>query len=697
VERASKLLVLASLCGALALTAYVGQVMRPGLVMTFAATFAAGFLAASAWSGALGALLASAYLAPAAIAAISGGRYPIEYQTIWTAAVVGAIFGANGTGSWNLPPRWRVPLVGWALVVAVTWPLVVARETDFNIAQLTSVALPSSSYGLRTPTTVLLILEASITLLVSIVWLDWLFAAFARGPDRAFERRVLEPVLVGGAAASAIAVYQLFGDIKFLNPDFSSFGRASGTLMDANAYGAIAAVCAGAIAAWAVTPQAAKGAATTDGGRRRISRRAVAPAGIALMLAGVWASGSKTSLVAVIIVLAFVGHAWFRAGHGAASHRRRGAVAIGVGAGAVALLIVMSALRPQTVLGATQRLWWIVPAPSGPSIRQTLHSMWDRDGYGAAAARMFRQTPIFGVGIGSFPILTSDYGQSRFGGPLLPDNAQNWIRHQLTELGILGSLGWLGWGCAFGWFMATMKPPPEHRARTAIIRGILVAIAIVSLVGMPTQNAALALTLWTLVFWYAVPVPAHPEPVGSKTPQPASVSWKYWAIAALLIAVYAGGTWRLATTTLRVPMRARQFGWPYDYGFNLTEPDGRGGQYRWAQRRAVAVVPASSPIVKLTLWSNRHDIGVNPVRARAWHDDRLVLDRVLRDINPVTTYLVIRDPPPWFMLTTEVDRAIMPKRLGGHDDRESELAVEWSFLDALPSGADVTAWAATRF
>src|SRR5262249_33126019 len=201
------------------------------------------------------------------------------------------------------------------------------------------------------------------------------------------------------------------------------------------------------------------------------------------------------------------------------------------------------------------------------------------------ASRMLRQTPLFGVGVGSFPILVSDYGVSRFGGPLLPDNAQNWMRHQLTELGVLGSIGWLTWACAFGWLLTTARPVRDRALPAAIIRGVLMAVAIVSLVGMPTQNATLAIMMWTFVFWYVAQIsPASPS--SSHDP----VSRRYWALGAVLVAIYVGGTWSLATGRLRVPMRARHFGWAYDYGFYFTGQNVRGGsEYRWAHGRAVAV------------------------------------------------------------------------------------------------------------
>ena len=63
---------------------------------------------------------------------------------------------------------------------------------------------------------------------------------------------------------------------------------------------------------------------------------------------------------------------------------------------------------------------------------------------------MIGEHPLLGVGVGSFHLLTADYGAlTGYEGHLVPDNAQNWFRHQLAEFGILGGLGWITWVAMF--------------------------------------------------------------------------------------------------------------------------------------------------------------------------------------------------------------------------------------------------------
>src|SRR5712692_5420049 len=140
-----------SLAAALVLTAVVGSSMRSELPSLFATTFVAGFLLGAILPDGIVAVLACAYLVPAVVLACVG-TYPAEYHTLWVVALFGAVLPQSARRPWMLPSPWRVPFVGWAVAIAVTWPLIVAREVDFNAAQLTSFSLSTSAFGIRTPT-----------------------------------------------------------------------------------------------------------------------------------------------------------------------------------------------------------------------------------------------------------------------------------------------------------------------------------------------------------------------------------------------------------------------------------------------------------------------------------------------------------------------------------------------------------------
>ena len=63
--------------------------------------------------------------------------------------------------------------------------------------------------------------------------------------------------------------------------------------------------------------------------------------------------------------------------------------------------------------------------------------LWERFGYGPAAIQMVNEHPIDGVGVGTFHSLSHDFGKIARSHHRQPDNAQNWFRHNIAELGIV--------------------------------------------------------------------------------------------------------------------------------------------------------------------------------------------------------------------------------------------------------------------
>src|SRR6185503_17600278 len=108
---------------------------------------------------------------------------------------------------------------------------------------------------------------------------------------RRFQRSLVMPLLAGGSIACAVAAYQLFGDITFLNTGWAQFHRTAATMMDANGFGIAAMLCGSGFLA------------CLDRDRDRPWNIAML-GGFALSLVGTWASGSKTALVAEMIALA---------------------------------------------------------------------------------------------------------------------------------------------------------------------------------------------------------------------------------------------------------------------------------------------------------------------------------------------------------------------------------------------------------
>jgi hypothetical protein len=313
--------------------------------------------------------------------------------------------------------------------------------------------------------------------------------------------------------------------------------------------------------------------------------------------------------------------------------------------------------------------------------RLTLAELWNRDGYGLNAAQMIREFPAFGVGVGSFHHLVLDYSRMPGGGGPIPiDNAQNWLRHQLVEFGLVGSVGWIVGVVVFGWFALSSRGIGPARQAAGSVRGMLVAIALVSMVGMPTQNVAVALTFWTLAFWFLLLAG------GTSSASSGPTSMPTWIALWLVVAASVAGTAYTARHELRVPARAARFGWPYSYGWYEPESSGEGRQFRWARQHAVAVIEAPKPWMKLTVSVNHPDVAQEPVEVSVWRDGDEVIRTSLKDNQPVTEYVSVPDGHPRIVLETRVSRVLRPADIGVPDPRELGLMVQWEFVDAPASG-----------
>ena len=134
----------------------------------------------------------------------------------------------------------------------------------------------------------------------------------------------------------------------------------------------------------------------------------------------------------------------------------------------------------------------MLPGAGGQSARAALAELWNRNGYGAAATYLIERFPLAGIGIGGFHL---------FGPPLTPigvlppDNAQNWLRHQVVEMGILGSLGWVLFAGVFGIFV--VRPWRGVEARVNHLRGIVLAFAAISLFGLLVAGM-----MWAILQWH---------------------------------------------------------------------------------------------------------------------------------------------------------------------------------------------------
>jgi hypothetical protein len=325
--------------------------------------------------------------------------------------------------------------------------------------------------------------------------------------------------------------------------------------------------------------------------------------------------------------------------------------------------------------------WTYIPFYGDKGIKGSINELlWERFGYGPAAIEMIKEHPIDGVGVGVFHALSTDFGKVAGYTIPQPDNAQNWWRHQLAELGLAGSIPLLVWCWICGALMFSRHRAGD-RLSIGLLRGILIGFAIASMFGMPAQSIAIVLTFWSFAFWlWLERTPESETTVQFQWPRNAVIA------AAVLIAVHAGITTVDAFGDLRPHNRAQRWDWYYRYGFFTNDRDGTdlepdpGGNpigRRWTMKDSLAVIRVKGTVLKFVAWIDHPDADAKPVHARVWADSKLVFEGDLRraplmlDIpaTPGKTHMVIE---------TAIDRTWRPSDTGSRDRRELGLSIrDW--------------------
>jgi O-antigen ligase len=659
-DRATKLVVFAWCCAALATIVYFSRAPWPSLPTLAVASFAGMALLTAVNRRAVAVLLIVTYIFPIVIRTITGLNYS-PFSAVWTSGLLGAMTPDILRTRWHVPRPWRAALVCWALTVVAGTLVVVLREFEFTRAVVFSTSVANSSAGGWPSFVVTWALHSSLVLLAGMLWFDWLC-----GLPRADVRPgVVVPLAASCSVMVAVAVYQLLVDVTALNPTvYGAIGRASGTVMDANLCGTIAGLWIGGAALMLLRSSL----------RYRMPLLAVS---VAACWLAVWASGSRTGFGAAVIVSGFVAVALSKE---RGVRVRPAAVAAAVAAAIVAVVLVSAA----NVVGPLQRIRQMVPRLDSASLRAFGSEMWNRNGYGAIGTAIVQDFPVFGIGVGGFHAMQADFARSH-GLPVLPpDNAQNWYRQQIAELGIVGSVGWIWWVVLFG---ALVFRRTNADAMTRIARGMVVAFAAISLVGMPGQEVPAAITFWLAAFWllYVSGVPNDRAPLSRRD----------WIAIAAPVAVFAAGTAWMAATTLRVPARAQRFGWPYSYGFFNPETGTFGPGPGWTGRHAVAVFHAPHEWLEITVSADYRDLRgsrfsggtsgrvlTRPSEVRLWCNGRPLLDTRLTTSAPVVTYVRVPADHRWTMLESSVSRGVPLRDLGIDADGEIGVRIEW-----VPAGA----------
>ena len=331
----------------------------------------------------------STYLVPAFFVVSSTGIEQSEW-IIWIAMVYGVMLPSRTWLRWSLPFKWRIPLAFWGVVCALTWPIVMLRESDFDLSQV-----PSMFGGVSA--------DVALFILTGILWFDWLYSEYAAADRSRFEGEILLPLGIGWMASGALAVYQMFGDMAFMNPGFwAALARATGSLGDANLLGILSALWGPAFVAIAAG---------------RANRKAWAIGAFALLLSwlAAWGSGSRSSMPVVVLGVAGIVYGVWRS---TGSKRLMTFAAIALLSVATTAAIVVARTRPSVIGPIARQVDDFRPRWSAEWVQSAGRYLWTRNGYGVIAGDMIQQSPLVGIGIGAFhPLMYSVFVAAVPSGP----------------------------------------------------------------------------------------------------------------------------------------------------------------------------------------------------------------------------------------------------------------------------------------
>ena len=670
-ERLTKQITILALTAAIPLHLFIDPVAGLSVRTAAAIAFAASLFFAKRWPLTPAIVATAAAIAPVGLAALNGMVALNVFYTVILTGLFGALLPTLPRDGWRLPSSWRFPIVAWALTLSLGWPVMIVRESGLRLGTLRDTGTLDSWALLTTPQVESWVLYVAITQLAGILWLDWLFGpgfgirpSTSSGRPEALEGRIPNPVhglWIGVTLASIVAIVQGTIAMSFLNAEpWIGLRRAAGTMLDANAYGAVAAV-AGPLA-FVSLPQLLN---------RHI--RTLQASALAINWAGAWMSGSRTALLCGVFGTLLLAYELVRnSARDETASRHNWSLLAGVAAVVLVLTIGAGAIGPLERMRTT-----------GAPVQE----LWTRGGYGSVATLMVRDYPLTGVGIGSFNWMAPDYWREIANDKLPFDNAHNWWRHQVAELGLVASLPMLFWSVWMAWLVVTRHAGAAHRLETQTLRGLLLGIGAASLVGMPTQNPIVLLMFFYCVARFEILTRSEGGPEGPplrtnarRIPNPESrIPAVAWAAAFLIAISYAGAHLVLARGPLKPLERAARTNRDYIIGTYPSEPLPQG-QFRWTRRRATFALAAQTTHLMIRYHVEHPDVGTDPVRLRISTPCQTIVDRFFTDMSVDGQALELPEGQTRVVFDTEVSRTWRPADFGKQDQRELGAAVEADFI-----------------
>jgi len=297
--------------------------------------------------------------------------------------------------------------------------------------------------------------------------------------------------------------------------------------------------------------------------------------------------------------------------------------------------------------------------------------VFTRGPLGRIANLMIREHPIVGIGVGSYQILAADYWRRIDNNQLQFDNAQNWLRHVLSEMGIVGGAMLFIFAAFVAWHVVMRPARPDRRVEATIVRGLVAAIGISSFIQVQTQTPIVMLSFMLLVGWMTVLIPE---------PQPhAAAKRSLWIAATIAAVVYAGGHLALANGSLAVMERARRAHLEYAAGTYPPEV-ADGVRFRWTSGNARFVWPATTRWLVVRVWAQHPDIASRPVHITLTTNCGVLVNEDFTSAMPLSLGVVLPEQHDALEAHLQVSRTWRPSDHGSNDERRLGAAIVAEFV-----------------
>jgi hypothetical protein len=655
-ERISKTAAASSVLLILVLALGVHPDMTPTLRVLIGAALVLGWFSGSPSRPLVHGWIVVAVLSPAILRPLTHREGPV-LDLVWMAGLAGGLLRLVPWSRWTLPPRWSVLIGGWALALSFAWPILVAREIGFDAAALRDVGAINSWAQMSAPQVVGWVTYVVLIQLLGALWFDWAMNVFSTSRGRI--PGMIHALWMAASVASVVAIIQGTFDFGFLSSEFwASLRRATGTMLDANGYGMTAALAA-PVAFLAVSA--------------RVPAQPAAVVIFAINWAGMWMSGSRTALLSGAVATGALVIGLSRTLRTGAQPRRT-----------LAMWALVAALTLGLIAGGTVGpLRRMQEIPKGIAALATL---WNRGGYGTVALRMTADYPLTGVGVGSYRVIAPDYWRTMANDALALDNAQNWWRHQIAELGVFGGAPIIAFSLLVGWRVffgrrghldVTAAPGASDDLATVwTVRGLLLGLAASSLFGMATQSPVVLIWMFSLVAWLLTLLPDVRSPDELRDRRMAVA----WIVACTLAVAYAAGHLMLARGSLSVAHRAERSHREYIVGAYPPEPLPNANEFRWTKQNARFVWPAKTRWIVVRFWAHHPDIATNPVRVTVSSPCGVLFDETISTMAPIGVGITLPEGLPALAASLHVSRTWKPSSLGGDDDRDLGVGIVADFL-----------------